>query len=45
LENIAMDLNKTVETQAWTFGAIAAAVAVVLPTLVQAAVTATPLVA
>jgi hypothetical protein len=38
-------MNKTVETQAWTIGAIAAVVAAVLPTLVQAAVTATPLVA
>jgi hypothetical protein len=38
-------MNKTVESQTWTFAAVAAVIAVVLPTLVEAAVAATPLAA
>ena len=37
--------KKTIESQTWTFAIVAAAVAVVLPSLVQTAVTATPLLA
>jgi hypothetical protein len=38
-------MNKYVETQTWIACAVAAVVAAVLPTLVDAAVTVTPLVA
>lgn len=38
-------MKKTVESQTWILGTIAAAVAVVLPSLLQAAVAATPLAA
>ena len=38
-------MNKHIEAQTWIAGTIAAVVAAVLPTLVNAAVTVTPLVA
>jgi hypothetical protein len=38
-------MNATIEAQAWNFGIIATVVAVVLPTLMQVAVSATPLLA
>jgi hypothetical protein len=40
-----MESKKTIETQTWTIAAIAVAAAAVLPTLVQVAISATPLVA
>jgi hypothetical protein len=40
-----MNTKKAIDAETWTIGAIALAAAAILPTLVQAAVSATPLVA